>query len=170
MATEAAKGMLFLHNHRPQVVHRDLKSPNLLVDQELHIKIADFNLSKIIEDVDVALTSAGAASNPRWLPPEVLSGGKFTAAGDVFAFGVVMWELLTWDIPWARTNQFQIPGIVMGGGRLDVPKNKGDLPGYGAKDFKGLDGYIALMNRCWAQRPKDRPGFGEVIAELRKLN
>lgn len=170
MATEAAQGMLFLHNHRPQVVHRDLKSPNLLVDQDLHIKIADFNLSKIIEEVESVQTSAGAASNPRWLPPEVLQGEKFTAAADVFAFGVVMWELLVWDIPWVRTNQFQIPGIVMGGWRLEVPGNKGELPGYGAKAFRGLDGYIALMKRCWAQKADDRPRFGEVIAELRKLS
>jgi serine/threonine protein kinase len=167
MATDAAQGMLFLHNHRPQVVHRDLKSPNLLVDQDLHIKIAYFHLSKIIEEVESVQTSAGAGSNPRWVPPEVLEGEKFTAAGDVFAFGVVMWELLMWDIPWVRTKLFQIPGIFMGGGRLEVPGNKGDLPGYCAKEFRGLDGYIALMKRCWAQKAEDRLGFGKVIAELR---
>jgi len=169
MAVDAAQGMLFLHNHRPQVLHRDLKSPNLLVDNAWKVKITDFNLSKIIEEVEGQLqTSNGGASNPRWLSPALLEGAPATTADDVFAFGVVMWEILVWDIPWLITTPWNIMRAVTGGERLEIPDKK-DLPGPDTKEFKGLDGYVALMERCWAQDPAARPNFSEVIIELRKL-
>ena len=78
-----------------------------------HGHIADFNLSKVMEGS--LASSVGGANNPRWLAPEVLDGQQATPAADVFAFGVVMWEVLTWDIPWQRD-----PPFVVGGGGLVV--------------------------------------------------
>jgi serine/threonine protein kinase len=65
------QGMLFLHSRRQQILHRDLKSPNLLVDKHWHCKIADFNLSKIMDSLDRRGSSSFTSENPRWLAPEV---------------------------------------------------------------------------------------------------
>ncbi|GAB4815428.1 hypothetical protein N2152v2_002474, partial [Parachlorella kessleri] len=190
MAIDAATGMYFLHAHSPPIVHRDLKSPNLLVSAEWRVKVSDFNLSRIVEDSLVA--SSMAASNPRWLAPEVLTGKGATFASDVFSFGVVLWELLTLQLPWAGSNPFQVIWTVCEGGRPPLPPGCEPLPpthgdgagdgggggmgtadsassGEGAGGFPGMGAYVALMRRCWAQAPEDRPGFGEIIADLREL-
>jgi serine/threonine protein kinase len=71
-------------------------------------QVADFNLSKVMEGSLVS--TVGGANNPRWLAPEVLNGTPATFASDVFAFGVVMWEVLTWDIPWQTEQAFLVGG------------------------------------------------------------
>ncbi|EFN51109.1 hypothetical protein CHLNCDRAFT_13183, partial [Chlorella variabilis] len=91
MALDAAKGMLYLHSYQPPIVHRDLKSPNLLVDKDWNVKVcvADFNLSKILGEDH---STSQEVTNPRWLAPEVLQGELATPPSDVFGFGVVLWE------------------------------------------------------------------------------
>lgn len=97
-----------------------------------------------------------------------MSGEGATASSDVFSFGVVLWELLTWDIPWLKDNPWSIVHIVGNGGRLQIP-SRWDLPGDDTPQFQGLDDYIALMQQCWAQNVYDRPSFGEIVQELRAL-
>jgi serine/threonine protein kinase len=166
MALDAAKGVLALHSHSPPMVHRDLKSPNLLVDQGWKIKICDFNLSKLIEE-STRSSSVGGMLNPRWLAPEVLTGGSATAASDVFSFGVVLWELLTWAIPWEGVNAFQLVFMVSSGDRLAMPALEA-LPGKPPEPAV-YDAYVALVRRCWAQDAADRPTFGDIISELRAI-
>jgi serine/threonine protein kinase len=166
MAADAAKGMLYLHARPQPIIHRDLKSPNLLVDGHFHIKICDFNMSRIMEESGQGSSLAG--TNPRWLAPELLSGEHATIYSDVFAFGVVLWELLTWELPWLKDNPWSVAHTVGNGGRLTIP-NRWDLPGLDTNQFTRLDDYIDLMQRCWAQNPYDRPGFSEIIQELKSL-
>ncbi len=75
--------------------------------------MADFNLSKVMEGS--MASTVGGANNPRWLAPELLKGSPATLASDVFAFGVVMWEVLTWDIPW-QTEPLYVVGVWGRGG------------------------------------------------------
>jgi serine/threonine protein kinase len=104
-ALDAAKGMAYLHSLRPPILHRDLKSPNLLVTEHWRCKVGDLGLSKVASDV-AASTAGGkslGADNPRWMAPEVMrSRAAAAAASDVFSFGVVLWELLTWQEPWTH--------------------------------------------------------------------
>lgn len=165
MAMDAATGMLHLHARSPPIVHRDLKSPNLLVDSHWRVKVADFNLSRLVEE---STGSSMAAMNPRWLAPEVLAGEGSATASDVFAFGIVMWEMLTWQLPWAKDGPWSVVNIVGQGGRLHIP-SRWDIPGLDNDAFSGLDQYISLLQRCWAQNPYDRPSFSEIIQELRAL-
>ena len=174
MLTDAAQGMLFLHKHRPPIIHRDLKSPNLLVTEHFKVQISDFNLSKIIQEATatsaVQQTSNSGANNPRWLAVECLSGNKATEASDVFSFGVIMWEMMTFSIPWTgQTNPWSIVRTICDGGRLEIPAQE-DVPG-GADtaNYKGYDDYVVLMNTCWTQEPANRPDFAAVIAALKKL-
>ena len=170
MAIEAAQGLVFLHSQN--IIHRDFKSPNLLVTDSLGVKITDFNLSKIMEEATTSATvvsSMSAVTNPRWMSSEQVMGSKATIQSDVFSFGVVMWELLTWSIPWEGANTWAIVGAISNGGRLKVPDVK-DLPGEkDTANFKGLGDYIGIMERCWDQDPAKRPDVSMIIAELRRL-
>ena len=109
MALDAAKGMLYLHTRTPPIAHRDLKSANLLVDSQWHVKVADFNLSRALESNLSASTLF--ITNPRWLSPEVLSGHPGQLAADVWAFGTVLWELATWRLPFEHMNPFQVRAL-----------------------------------------------------------
>ncbi len=100
------QGMLQLHSHKPPILHRDLKSPNLLVDKHWRVKIADFNLSRVMEAQ--AVVSSISANNPRWLAPEVVTDQAYSTAADVYSFGLILWELLTWQLPWADLGPFQV--------------------------------------------------------------
>lgn len=166
MAADAAKGMLYLHARPQPIIHRDLKSPNLLVDSHWRVKVCDFNMSRIMEESGQGSSLAG--TNPRWLAPELLSGEHATTYSDVFAFGVVLWELLTFELPWFKDNPWSVAHIVGNGGRLTIP-NRWDLPGLDTNQFTRLDDYLDLMQRCWAQNPYDRPGFSEIIQDLKRM-
>ncbi|GAB4822575.1 hypothetical protein N2152v2_009621 [Parachlorella kessleri] len=164
MMLDTAKGMLHLHSHSPPIIHRDLKSPNLLVDTHWRCKISDFNLSRILED-RVVLSSA-MATNPRWLAPEVLEGQPATLQSDVYSFGIVLWEVMTLDVPFANDNHFQLIKHVRAGGRPPVPPQH-ELPGREGGEAGGLDDYVALMQRCWAQAPEERPSFQDVVSKFK---
>jgi serine/threonine protein kinase len=73
-------------------VHRDLKSPNLLVDENFTVKICDFGLARVKENTFVQ-TINGCAGTPNWMAPEVLRNEKFTEKADVFSMGVILWEV-----------------------------------------------------------------------------
>lgn len=164
MALDAAKGMTYLHSSDPPVIHRDLKSPNLLVDKHWRVKVCDFNLSRVLEES--AVVSSLAASNPRWLAPEILGGRGYTFSSDVYSFGVIMWELLTWRLPWHDCGPWQVVKLVTDDrARPPVPADA-DLP---TPTFPGLPDYVALMHDCWQHDPEARPKFGEVATRLRKL-
>jgi hypothetical protein len=190
MAFDAAKGMLYLHNNRPvPVIHRDLKSPNLLVATDWTIKVADFNLSRLAEEHAADRTdfiggsrltggssgvTATGPSQPRWLAPECMRNEPFTAASDVFSFAVVMWELLTGNIPWGDVPKYREETIftfIQEGKRLDIPPLK-DLPGFdgnGGMDSSQVEQYIKLMERCWANDPGERPLFDEIAVVLGEM-
>ncbi|CAD7695677.1 unnamed protein product [Ostreobium quekettii] len=165
MALDAAKGMNYLHSHIPPVEHRDLKSPNLLVDEHWNVKVADFNTSRFIDPIIV--TASVCANNPRWLAPEVLEKNLHTTASDVYPFGIIMWELLTWEQPWERdnVNTFQILQFVLRDDlRPQIPP-KDQLPGDACPD-ELYDDYVALMTECWDRDPAKRPKFHDVVQRL----
>lgn len=168
MAADAAAGMLHLHTRDPSILHRDLKSPNLLVSGDWTVKVSDMGLSKLMDEATQgSQTTAGGAANPRWLAAEVLSGDRPTAAADVYSFGIVLWELLTWKLPWFDTpTVWNIVGNVQKGSRPTLP-SKSELPGLNPSD--SIDAYVTLMQRCWAQDPAARPDFNTIAAELRTM-
>ena len=80
----------------------------LLHNQECKacVQVADFNLSRVMEASSVA--SSIAATNPRWVAPEVLAGSSHSPSSDVYAFGIILWEILTWQIPWDDLGPWQV--------------------------------------------------------------
>ncbi|KAL0036873.1 hypothetical protein WJX77_003215 [Trebouxia sp. C0004] len=167
MALDAAKGMLQLHSHKPPILHRDLKSPNLLVDKHWRVKVTDFNLSSMLRlDADSAGLDSSFANNPRWLAPEVIAVQNFSKAADVYSFGIILWELMTWQVPWDDINPFQIMMLLtQQQARPDIPPLD-SLPG---GTWPGMQEYILLMQACWEDEPDKRPDFESIIADLRGM-
>lgn len=171
MALGAAAGMCYLHNCSPPVIHRDLKSPNLMVDRYFRVKVGDFNLSRVALEVAGRGSSSsmgpensqGGLHSPRWMAPEVLRAAKYTKASDVYSFGVVLWEIRTLLVPWSTSGQWQVMHAVVEEGLrppLDVPSTP---------TFEWIDQYDSLIKDSWAQDPNDRPPFEQIIVQLQSF-
>ncbi len=102
----------------------------------------------------------------RWLAPEVLRGGPFHTAADVYGFGLVLWELMTWEVPWQGANPLQIVLAVADRGQRPAVPAPAAVPGGPPLQY---DEFVSLMCDCWAQDPVDRPSFEGVIHRLRVL-
>ncbi|WPT17579.1 Putative serine/threonine-protein kinase drkA [Picochlorum sp. SENEW3] len=170
MMMDAAKGMLYLHSHKPTIIHRDLKSPNLLVDGNWTVKVTDFNLSRLSDvATQPGVASSVVANNPRWHAPEIIRDALFSKSGDVYAFGLIMWEMISWALPFDGMSSFQmILFIGDKGGRPPIP-SPGDQDQIRGGSFPGYEAYVELMQRCWDQNPEKRPLFPEIIARLREI-
>jgi len=107
MMMDAAKGMNYLHKSNPMIIHRDLKSHNLLVDENWKVKVCDFGLSKILENQSDFnnMTACGTAS---WTAPEILRNEKYTEKADVYSYGIVLWECVTREDPYVGMPPFQV--------------------------------------------------------------
>ncbi|XP_044476993.1 probable serine/threonine-protein kinase SIS8 isoform X2 [Mangifera indica] len=155
MALDAARGMNYLHNCTPVIVHRDLKSPNLLVDKNWVVKVCDFGLSRMKNST--FLSSRSTAGTAEWMAPEVLRNEPSDEKCDVYSFGVILWELSTMQQPWGGMNPMQVVGAVgFQHRRLDIPDN--------------MDPAIAdIIQKCWQTDPRLRPTFAEIMAALKPL-
>ena len=156
LAVDVADGMRFLHYSN--VVHRDLKSGNVLVGADGRAKIADFGLSSYHQLARSHVTNV--MGTPAWSAPEVIRGEEgLTPACDVFSFGVILWELLTGKAPWAGKSTVQIIYMSMQGTPLTVPTGL-------CKEAPELATMIA---RCLDNRPERRPTFNDVSKFLSVL-
>ncbi|RLM80492.1 serine/threonine-protein kinase EDR1 [Panicum miliaceum] len=135
MALDVAKGMNYLHSSHPTIVHRDLKSPNLLVDKNWVVKVSDFGMSRLKHHT--FLSSKSTAGTPEWMAPEVLRNEPSNEKCDVYSFGVILWELATMRVPWSGLNPMQVVGAVgFQNRRLDIPKE--------------VDPQVAsIISSCW---------------------
>jgi hypothetical protein len=148
-----AEGVAFLHSRRPIVIHRDLKSQNILLADDLSPKVCDFGVSRT-KTLTATMSQIGT---PQWSAPEVLKGERYSERADVFSFAVCMWEVLTLRRPFPNVAPLRVASLVAYSGlRLPVPT---DIPPRAAK----------LMKRCWADRQQARPSMAEVVAELREI-
>ncbi|XWS18504.1 hypothetical protein CRYUN_Cryun32bG0049600 [Craigia yunnanensis] len=100
-----ARGMNYLHHCNPPIIHRDLKSSNLLVDKNWIVKVGDFGLSRLKHET--YLTTKTGKETPQWMAPEVLRNEPSDEKSDVYSLGVILWELATEKIPWDNLNSMQ---------------------------------------------------------------
>lgn len=166
MLSDAARGMHYLHTCKPSVLHRDLKSPNLLVDEFLRVKVCDFGLSTVCKDGNDAKQRSLAKINENdqcefgslyWTAPEVLEGSSFTIKSDVYSFGIILWECATRCEPYNGIPSFKVVYSVCT--EKERPQIPSELP----------QQYTKLMVACWDQNPKERPEFAAILSELENM-
>ena len=162
MALGAAAGMLYLHD--VPVLHRDLKSANLMVDRYYRVKVGDFGLSRVHDEIVGSGERDGSCSlhSPRWMAPEVLKDGKHSKASDVYSYGIVLWEIQSLKTPFKELNVYQILSAVDEGERPDETTSFG--PQYPEANL-----YRDLMRKAWDQDPKMRPTFEDIVTEVQNL-
>ncbi|KAI4344779.1 hypothetical protein L6164_011969 [Bauhinia variegata] len=155
MALDIARGVNYLHHCNPPIIHRDLKSSNLLVDKNWTVKVGDFGLSCLKHGT--YLTTKTGKGTPQWMAPEVLRNEPSDEKSDVYSFGVILWELATEKIPWDSLNSMQVIGAV---GFMD---QRPEIP----KDIDPR--WTAIMESCWHSDPACRPTFQELLERLKDL-
>ncbi|OVA05563.1 Phox/Bem1p [Macleaya cordata] len=159
IAMDAAFGMEYLHSKN--IVHFDLKCDNLLVNLKDPLrpicKVGDFGLSKIKRNT---LVTGGVRGTLPWMAPELLNGSssKVSEKVDVFSFGIVLWEILTGEEPYANMHY----GAIIGG----IVSNtlRPPVPSFCDSEWRNL------MEECWAPDPVARPSFTEIASRLRVMS
>jgi serine/threonine protein kinase len=160
MATDAALGMSWLHESRPRVLHRDLKSKNLLVDNAYAVKVADFGLSQILPDGVDGHDDKQMRGTPLWNAPEVLERNTFTEKADIYSFAICLWELLTRSQPFASYNVSSLEEL------RDIVCVRQQRPRVPPDTLPMLAELLAL---CWHADPSTRPPFVSIVPQLERV-
>uniref|UniRef100_A0A672JBJ7 Mitogen-activated protein kinase kinase kinase 12 n=1 Tax=Salarias fasciatus TaxID=181472 RepID=A0A672JBJ7_SALFA len=144
-----AGGMNYLHLHK--IIHRDLKSPNMLITYDDSVKISDFGTSKELSDKSTKMSFAGTVA---WMAPEVIRNEPVSEKVDIWSFGVVLWEMLTGEVPYKDVDSSAIIWGV-GNNSLQLP-----VPDSCPDSFK------LLLRQCWNCKPRNRPSFRQILLHL----
>ncbi|KAG5175500.1 kinase-like domain-containing protein [Tribonema minus] len=156
MCVDVAAGMRYLHTQNPVIIHRDLKSLNVLVDDNWVSKVTDFGLSRF-KATSESEKMTGQAGTYHWMSPEVINSQHYTEKADVFSFGIIMWEVYTRSIPYDGMQPVQVVAAVLG--RRERPRIPATCPPILA----------ALIQQCWSHDPAVRPAFDEIHARLEAM-
>jgi len=151
---QVARGMEYLHSLRPHpVLHRDLKSHNILVAHDGRLVVADFGLARFHVTANAAEMTAETGSY-RWMAPEVIRHEPYDERCDVYSFGVLGWEMVTYSIPFLHQTPVQA-AIGVARDSLRPP-----LPEHTPEDVK------AILESCWHRQPGERPDFSTLVSKL----
>nr|CCA15639.1 protein kinase putative [Albugo laibachii Nc14]CCA16299.1 protein kinase putative [Albugo laibachii Nc14] len=157
MMLDAARGIQYLHSRR--IIHRDIKSHNFLVDDDWRVKVADFGISKVLENDGNAFTQCGTTG---WIAPEVLLDEElgYTFKADNWSFAIVMWEMVA-----GLDNSNPFIGMA-------PIKFYNQTVNSGIRPFipEAVDSdYTQLVCDCWRSIPADRPSITLIVTELEKM-
>ncbi|RCN31590.1 protein tyrosine kinase, partial [Ancylostoma caninum] len=156
-AEQIAQALHYLHFEATDtIIHRDLKSKNVVIDAKLVCKICDFGTSKDLTHSCTAPTWGGTAA---WMSPEIIKQNEMlTTATDVWSYGVVLWEMLSKEVPYKEFTEYRIYTLITEKGvTLAIPEN---CP----QKLK------TLMEKCWKMNPKERLNMKEILGELHHIS
>ena len=147
IALDVVRGMEYLHQNN--IIHRDLKAANLLYNINGLVKVADFGVAREVVSTGSMTAETGTY---RWMAPEVIAHKPYDAKADVYSFGVLLWELITGEVPYADVSPMQAAiGVVQRGMRPVIP---GTCPAY----------INELLRECWKTNSKARPSMNGISA------
>ena len=150
---QIASGMEYLHSLDPPVLHRDLKSANILIAEGgSRLAIADFGLARYEENEKKMTAETGSY---RWMAPEVIRHEAYNTACDVYSFAILTWEMLTYRVPFENMMPVEAAfAVAKGAKRPPVPDHCLDTP------------IQQMLEVCWDQQAKNRPTFLELKSAL----
>jgi serine/threonine protein kinase len=149
IAYDLAVSLQYLHSRK--IYHCDLKSSNVLLD-EMKVKLTDFGLSSLVNfKSDIC---KGRIGTPHWMAPEIMLGEKYSIPSDIYSYGMILWEMLTNQIPYYGLAIYQIIGVVT------ECKKPLEIPDYGNNDLKNV-----IRNCIFYEREK-RPQLLHIIKYL----
>ncbi|XP_001371036.3 LOW QUALITY PROTEIN: mitogen-activated protein kinase kinase kinase 10 [Monodelphis domestica] len=161
-AVQVARGMAYLHSGAPvPIIHRDLKSINILILDAFEngdlsdtvLKITDFGLAREWHKT----TKMSAAGTYAWMAPEVIRLSLFSKSSDVWSFGVLLWELLTGEVPYREIDALAVAyGVAMNKLMLPIPST---CP----------EPFVRLLEECWDPEPHQRPDFDSILSRLEAI-
>ncbi|KAI5593138.1 hypothetical protein BDE02_04G198300 [Populus trichocarpa] len=172
VALGAARGLAYLHELvKPRIIHRDVKSANILLDEYLNAKVGDFGLSKPMDNSELILASTQVKGTMGYIDPEYQETLLLTEKSDVYGFGVVLLELVSGRKPLER-GKYLVAEVSRS---LDRKKDLYSLhelldPSIGLDTKpKGLDKIVDLALKCVQEKGSDRPTMGEVVKEIENI-
>jgi len=168
-ALQVSHGMFYLHEqalpNRVPIVHRDLKSSNILLSEDalsgehrlgdIILKLTDFGLARELQKTTHEMSAAGTYSH---MPPEVIKSSTYSKASDVWSFGVLLWELLTGEVPYKGIDPLAIAyGVAVNKLTLPIPSTCPDI-------------FSNLIHACWHTDPHKRLSFEQIIECLTEIS
>jgi len=161
---QIAIGMNYLHSNDPPILHRDLKSLNILLTDRIEnsndttdIKICDFGSSR---DYTKSCILTGQLGTCYWMAPEVIVNKRYSTKVDVYSYGIILWEISTRQTPYSCMSQQQVLFYVsVKKGRPNMKIIPDNTP----------PKIIQLMTMCWDQEPNNRPSFEDIVEYLRNI-
>ncbi|CAH8306513.1 unnamed protein product [Eruca vesicaria subsp. sativa] len=173
IALGSGKGLAYLHELAdPPIIHRDIKSNNILLDENLTAKVADFGLSKLVGDPEKTHVTTQVKGTMGYLDPEYYMTNQLTEKSDVYGFGVVMLELLTGKSP-IEKGKYVVREVKM---KMNKSRSLYDLQELldttiiaSSSNLKGFEKYVDLALRCVEEEGVNRPSMGEVVKEIENI-
>jgi len=153
MALAVASAMSYLHGR--QIMHRDLKSQNVLIGELGELQVADFGLAQFAPREKALLTAE--TGSYRWMAPEVLRHEPYDEKCDVYSFAMLCWEMLTYRVPFEQHQPVQAAFA------MAIENKRPDIPASCHPDVK------QLLERSWREQSEARPSFAQVCDELQSL-
>jgi len=162
---DVAEAMLCLHRFEPQIIHRDLKSLNLLLAAEvlrptdpITVKVTDFGLSRMKEDNGWGqLTSMVGTTH--WMAPEVMAAKDYDETVDVYSYAMIVFETVCREIPFEDEQPAEVHHLVQSGARPDMDAIPLECPPL----------LVRLMVSCWNAEPTRRPKFDDILKVLQSV-
>ncbi|CAM4950689.1 unnamed protein product [Rotaria socialis] len=154
IALQAAKGINYLHQLQEPIIHRDIKSLNLLLERAYEgyiVKVCDFGVARTLNETarQTNYKPTRVITLP-WSAPEILRVEQHTKKSDIYSLGTIYWELAAFNKPYEGHADDVIRASVLAGDRLRIPENTPSR-------------FCAVIKKCWAQNPQDRPSSSEII-------
>ncbi|XP_013392948.1 fibroblast growth factor receptor 2 isoform X2 [Lingula anatina] len=154
-AYQISRGMEYLASR--QCIHRDLAARNVLVADDFVLKIADFGLTRNIQNIDYYKKTTDGRLPVKWMAPEALFDRKYTTKSDVWSFGVLLWEVFTLGgNPYPSVPVEKLFDLLREGHRMERPP------------YSSLEMYQTMLD-CWQQHPHQRPSFKELVEDLDRI-
>jgi ankyrin repeat protein/serine/threonine protein kinase len=173
MAIQVAQALKFLHNHPRQggVLHRDLRTMNIVVTHDWTAKITDLGMSRFADQVSTRSAGTLGGNNPRWMPPEVLRSRPFTRSGESYCFGIILWEMMMWKHPWEGRTNVEVMFERLSLADLSVPPEEewDHLPGPNPSNRDTISTFANLTSQCLHHEPSSRPDLEHIIVTLERL-